>query len=331
MKLTTAQVQRFLESLGGGAIRDVRPVGQGEWSQAYFYREVGDREAKSGDVSSCREVGDAGVWKVVRFSEIDEDFRRDQFAAGFASAGLPIPRVEAIGEAFGGYYAISKRVTGRMIDDLNAPAMRRIVPAVLDLLDSLRLADTSKTTGFGGWDVHGNGTSASWRGSLLDVVNDYPGGRVSGWRAKIAANPLAEEAFTRAYQRLAADIAACPEERHVIHSDLLHFNVLVDLDPLTQRETITAVIDWGCAMYGDWLYDLAWFVFFQPWYQAMSGIDFPAELARRSAEAGVTIPSFAERLRCCQLHIGLGNLEYSAFRDNWTDGEAIARRLLELV
>jgi thiamine kinase-like enzyme len=39
---------------------------------------------------------------------------------------------------------------------------------------------------------------------------------------------------------------------HLVHSDLLHYNVLVAAD------RVTAVLDWGSSLYGDFLFDLAW-------------------------------------------------------------------------
>lgn len=57
------------------------------------------------------------------------------------------------------------------------------------------------------------------------------------------------------YARLRELAQALPGERHTIHGDLLNRNVLVaDLK-------ITAVIDKGNALYGDWLYDVAWLIF----------------------------------------------------------------------
>jgi hygromycin-B 4-O-kinase len=64
--------------------------------------------------------------------------------------------------------------------------------------------------------------------------------------------------FDAAVARLKDMVASCPEERHLIHSDLLHYNVLVAGDQ------ISAVFDWGCALYGDLLYDVAWLTFWAP-------------------------------------------------------------------
>jgi hygromycin-B 4-O-kinase len=43
-----------------------------------------------------------------------------------------------------------------------------------------------------------------------------------------------------------------------VHGDMVNHNVLV------QDPRITAVIDWGNALYGDWLYDAAWLIFWWP-------------------------------------------------------------------
>ncbi len=113
-------------------------------------------------------------------------------------------------------------------------------------------------------------------------------------------------------------------ERHLIHSDLLNYNVLV------ADGRISAVIDWGCAMYGDFLYDLAWFEFWAPWYAAWRGIDFRREAARHYASIGLDVPRFEERLTGCQIHIGLAAQAYNAFKERWDALEETARRTLEV-
>jgi hygromycin-B 4-O-kinase len=129
--------------------------------------------------------------------------------------------------------------------------------------------------------------------------------------------------FEEAYRRLQVLADRIPEERHLIHSDLLHYNVLVEAD------RVTGVLDWGCAMYGDFVYDLAWLCFWQPWYPAWQHIDFRAEAVRHYASIGLDVPHFEERLRCCQIHIGLAGQAYMAYAGHWTDLQATARRTLD--
>ena len=122
--------------------------------------------------------------------------------------------------------------------------------------------------------------------------------------------------------RKVASTNACPEGRHLVHSDLLNYNVLVD------DQRIAAVLDWGSSLYGAFLYDLAWFAFWSPWYPAWERIDFALEARDHYAATGVAVPRFDERLRCYQVHIGLGAQAYNAFRGRWAELAATARRTL---
>ena len=107
-----------------------------------------------------------------------------------------------------------------------------------------------------------------------------------------------------------------------MHSDLLNYNVLV------ADGRVTAVLDWGSSLYGDFLFDLAWLTFWQPWYPAWRGIDFRRAARRHHAEIGLRVTDFEARMRCCELCIGLDGMAYQAFRSRWADLEATARRTL---
>lgn len=200
--------------------------------------------------------------------------------------------------------------------------MRATLPSLLAALDAARGVDLSATAGYGGWGADGTTPYPSWRAALLDVAADRPGDRIHGWRARMAGSTVGTGPFEEALGHLESLIAACPEERHLIHSDLLHYNVLV------ADGHIAAVLDWGCSLYGDFLYDLAWFAFWSPWYPAWHGIDFQHEAARHFAAIGLDVPQFDERLRCYQVHIGLDAQKYNAFKGRWGELDATARQTL---
>ena len=117
---------------------------------------------------------------------------------------------------------------------------------------------------------------------------------------------------------------SCPEARHLIHDDLVNRNVLVDAD------RITAVLDWGSSKFGDFVYDLAKFVFYEPWYPQWHAIDFAREMQAHYDAIGLPVPHFSERLLCYCLHEGIGGIAYSAFRNRWTEVERKAQRVLKL-
>jgi hygromycin-B 4-O-kinase len=302
---TIARAEAFLRRRFGVGVRAVPVARQGEWSRAYAF----ERNARQ---------------YVVRFSALDEDFRKDRLAARFASPALPIPAIVEHGETDAGYYAMSERVPGGFLDDLDEGGMRAMLPSLFAALDAMREADLAGTTGYGIWGAAGNAPHSSWRAALLDVARDRPGVRIHGWRERLAASPVGSGPFDEAYERLRVLSECCPEERHLIHSDLLNFNVLVE------EERISGVIDWGCAMWGDFLYDVAWFAFWAPWYPSWRGIDFAAEAERLYAAIGLNVPNFVERLACYQIHIGLDGMAYQAFTERWELLAETAARTLEM-
>lgn len=305
MKLTKVEVVKFLKDHTPKNVDEVTPVGNGEWSQAFFYKED-------------------GVDKVIRFSAIDDDFKRDKFADCFNSPSLPIPEIEEIGKAFDGFFAISKKVDGVMIDHLSIEEMKKVIPDLLNLLDSLRTADTSKTTGFGGWDTAGNGTKSSWKDFVTNVATDSPFSRIKGWKEKLV-NKDASKIFDLAHEELLKLLNFCPEDRHLVHNDLLHFNLLV------KDNKVTGIIDWGCALYGDYLYDLAMFTTWQFYYPAMAGIDFKGGARKYFEKRGADMSHFDERLKCYQLHLFLDSMAYNSYKENWKNMEMVANQLTKIL
>lgn len=302
-----AAATAFLAARFGGAdgLR-VASLGAGAWSRAYGFSH-------------------AGRDYVIRFGARREDFDRDRIAAGFSSPALPVPRVVAIGAAYGGFFAITERATGTFLEDADATGMRRVLPALLAALDAMRDVDLSASVGYGLVGETGNAPFPTWQAALLDIARDDPASRIHGWRARLAASPDGAAAFDAAYARMAALAARCPDARHVIHSDLLNRNVLIADD------RITAVFDWGCMMVGDFLYDLAWLTFWAPWYPAWRGIDFTAAVLRHAHAIGLPLPDFETRLRCYALHIGLAHFAYNAFLGTWSAYAQVVARTMAII
>ncbi|MCC6791572.1 MAG: aminoglycoside phosphotransferase family protein [Thermomicrobiales bacterium] len=297
------QASSFLIERFGESVLAVSPLGHGEWSTAFAFQ-----------------IDDAAY--IVRFGAHRDDFAKDQRVAQYRSPSLPIPAVIEIGEAFGGHYAISERLHGDEIDELDAPAMRALLPSLFATFDAIRAIDHSDSTGFGMWGADGNAPFPTWRDALLDVATDKP--RLLGWRDRLATSPTGAGPFDEAFATLEALTAIDSNERHLIHSDMLHFNVLVS------GEQLTAVFDWGNALYGDFLYDIAWFAMWAPWYPAWEGIDFVEEAKRHFQAIGLDVPRLSERLRACMIHIGLDNQAYSAFAGNWEQLDQVAKRTLAI-
>jgi hygromycin-B 4-O-kinase len=305
MTIDCTQAQAFLASQFDRASSHVERIGAGAWSQCFGFRR-GDQEL------------------VIRFGQHVDDFRKDQRASTYRRPDLPIPDVIAIGEAFDGYYAISTRAHGVALESLNAAQWQSVVPSLATALEAMRLADMSATDGFGGWGGDGHAPHVRWSGHLLSVGDDTPDRRTYGWRARLAALPQADAVFRWGFGRL-KQVANDGVPRCLIHGDLINRNVLVS------ETHITGVFDWGCACYGDHLYDLAWFEFWAPWFPSLDIELLRSELERRWWALGYITHQRDERLMACYLHIGLDHLAYNAYLGDMAALWATAERMHVLV
>lgn len=168
-------------------------VGEGAWSRCYGFK-----------------LGQDDL--VIRFGQFAEDFLKDKQASLFASPELPIPELLTIGKALNGYYAVSRRVYGKV-------------------------------------DGH----------------------------------------------------------------------------------QITGIFDWGCAIFGDHLYDLAWFDFWSPWYPDLDINILHQGLEERWQQADMIIENKSARLKACTLYIGLDHLAYNAFQEDVVNLAATAERMKTLI
>jgi hygromycin-B 4-O-kinase len=299
------QAGAFLQRRYGARAGQPVPLGAGAWSRAYAFTLDGQE-------------------LVARFGAYVEDFEKDQRMAAHASAALPIPEVVEIArtDVDDGYVAISRRAHGTFLDALDGDAMRRVLPAVLEALTAARAVDLTGTSGYGGWDASdGNAPFASWAEALVAGLEDLPGRRTSGWRAALDRSPAAAAAFDEGAAVLRQLAPACPDRRELIHQDLLNRNVLVD------GSRVTAIFDWGNSLYGDGLFDLAWLLYWWPWYPAWSKIDIRRIVEDHLADHGADAP---ERLLCYQLQIGLDHISYTAFTNRPDDLVRNAEQTLAL-
>lgn len=301
-----AEVTSFLRARFGDNIADVHALRDGAWSRAFSFRLDGQA-------------------RVARFSASDGDFRKDQIAARYASPDLPIPRILDISETPDGFCAVSEQAFGDSLDDLDGERVRRVLPSLFAALDATRAVDISAGTGYGGWDASGSAPHTTWAAALLATADPATATKIPGWRAALDQSPTGSAAFVETYARLEQLAEVVPNTRYLVHSDLLNHNVLVAGDH------ISAVLDWGNAMTGDFLYDIALIDFWAPWYPAWDGISIQQEAARHYAAIGLNVPRYAERIRCYQVHIGLDHLAYNAFMGRWDELDRVARHTLAVV
>jgi len=277
----------------------------GEWSKAFGYSH------------------DGLDW-VIRISGLEEAFRKDARAERFSSEALPVPRIVDVGPVGDGFYAISERLSGDFLETVDDHRLQALLPALMATLDAMRLTDVSDTTGYGGWGPDGVGGDPSWRAMLLDAATDHATRHTHGWRAKLAASETGDGPFLEAYEVLTALVDHVSEERHLVHADLMNRNVLVSAD------RISGVLDWGCAMYGDFLMDLAWIDFWAPWSPGWQQVDLVAAAIEHYQAIDLEVPNFDKRLRACQIYVGLDGQAYQAHKGQWAEVARTAARTLEI-
>lgn len=304
--ISASDTTSFLQQMFGQDISELSLLSGGEWSQAYSF--LHERQKL-----------------VIRWCNSAETFEKDAFASRFNSSALPVPALSLQGKASDAFYAVSTFAPGNYIETLSATELESTLPALYALFDALRSANLSQTSGYGLWDARGQGSHATWKAYMLDVKNDHEESITHGWRQHLQSQPNLGEMFNSLYGILEKHVDVCPESRELIHSDLLNFNVLV-LD-----HKISGVIDWQCSMYGDSLYDIAWFLYYAPWYPQFTSIGLEEKILTHFKQTATHTENIDKRLLCYYLHIGLGSIVYNAFKKDWKAAQEAANYTSELV
>lgn len=304
--LGPADVLLFVKGLYGSGARDVEMLPGGEWSAAFSFMLDQDE-------------------LVVRFSARIDDFEKDRAAAAFSTRVLPVPRLLDIGESPYGYYAISERKHGVFLEDLDESGWRRALPQLFVALDSMRTIEVESTAGC---QLTDDGSEpVTWREWILSGITDEPGGRVSGWKRRLSGSAELEALFAEGRAALVSLFASLPEQRSLIHGDLINRNVLVEPD----GSVIVAIFDWGCGVYGDYLFDVAWLDFWSPWFPALEAVDFLSALQSHYRSISHHAHDFAARLKAYELHIGLSHLAYNAFTGRDDEQTALSVRMRQVL
>jgi hygromycin-B 4-O-kinase len=297
---------QFLQETFNQDVAQLTLLSGGDWSQAYSF------------VHQHKKY-------VLRWCHSSETFEKDTVASSLSCEAMPVPKIIASGVKFDTHFAISEFAQGKFIDTLNADELTKILPALFNLFDALRTANLSNSSGYGGWDKNGIGIQNSWKKYLLGVKGDDDKERfTSGWYANLAKSTVGTQGFDQLYSQFETLVEKCPEVRQLIHSDLLHNNLLVS------DTKISGVIDWQCSLYGDALYDVAWFIYYEPWFPAFVTVQLGQKLMAHFETVTANNSNLKARLLCYQLHIGLDSIIYNTFKQDWKAVQEVADYTLKI-
>ncbi len=282
------QAEAFLKSKFDG-VEQMETLQGGHWSQAFGFRTGSEPF-------------------VARFGEFVEDFEKDALASKLRCEALPAPEVLEVGSSHLGYHCISRRAFGTVLEEATAEQWQQVTPAVLDAMDVMREPPPDF------WPL----ATIPWAEQLIRVDDETS--RLYGWHDWIAAR--GSSVYDRALRFFKERVSELPDTGSLLHNDLLHANVLFE------GNKITGLFDWGNAVLGDFVYELAMFTFYKPWYPALASIDWEARLKDRLVDPS---PGLALRLQCYEIHLGLAGMAYSAFQKNVKDFDGHSRRTLEIL
>lgn len=295
--------RRLVRTAFGTRATEPRPLAAGAWSQAF-------------------ELTVDGSEVVLRIGSHGTDFEKDEIAARFTGPDLPVPQVLVRGTIEDWHYAITTRAYGIGLDDLPAVELISALPSLLTTLDAIGQIDLTNATGYGIWTPDGKAPYDSWPDALLAIGTETA--RVPGWRAALADTAIGLGPVDIGLAAISALVPYLPGERRMIHGDLLSRNVLA------AGNAVTAILDWGNAMYGDSLYDAAWLIYWWPWNPQWRDIDIVTGLSNYWQAEGSIPQHLHERLHAYLIHIGLDAIAYCTFRRRWDEVRSNADTVVAL-
>jgi hygromycin-B 4-O-kinase len=290
-KLSVQAVDAFLRERFAHEVKNVRPMQEGEVSQAFSFE------------------WDKGY--VIRINRSIAGFQKDAYAyKHFHSDRIPIPEVIQIGHIDEQHaFCITEHAPGLTLQDVDHETIQQILQPTADIWFAQQEYDLSHTSGYGNFDADGRGQYATWREYLLSILNPAPS--YPGHIDQTSLNDIIA-IFTSFVQY-------CPEERHLVHGDFGSNNILTD------GTRITTVLDWDCAKYGDPLFDVATAYFWSTWLGCMA-----AQAAYYEANL-THLPNYRERLLCYQLHIGLSEVFDNILHHDWHMAQWAIKRSIGII
>jgi hygromycin-B 4-O-kinase len=248
---------------------------------------------------------------VARINRSDLGFRKDAFVHGrFARPTLPIPEIVDITHLGEHHICISRRAPGVRVHDLTSVEFREVMPSIAEIMAAISTSDLAGTKAFGCFDASGRAPHDTWKGFLTSVADPQH----FGWKEA----PGVDAAVVSAAIGLVVALAErCPERRCLVHGDFGSYNLMTD------RQRITAVIDWDRALFGDPLYEIANLLFWRE--------ECLEPLIRTLLAAWDGEPGAKERLPCYQLRIGLQEIYDSAIGQPSVDIAWLTARCKSLI
>lgn len=287
--------KQILMSFSG--FHDLRSITDGELSQAFSFR------SDNNDY-------------IIRVNTSLDGFMKDEFAyKNFSTKDIPIPKILEIGKITNElFYCFSEKAKGISLKHMSSKEIFETLPSIQKTLHAIHKSKIPDKSRFGGWNQKGIGEFNTWKEDMLTFDSDF-----LNWN-EINQNTFMEESLYKYLTSKIKDlIAKCPEERFLVHGDYGFDNVLVE------DNNITAIIDWNCSRYGDFLYDIGYMHF---WSEV---INYKEVFYKIYEEHNIEIEHYDERILCYCLRVALIALGFFSKSNQKDSYEWVKERLKNFI
>jgi transcriptional regulator with XRE-family HTH domain len=242
-----------------------------------------------------------------------ESYQKEKYINDQLSKTLPVRHILHIQQLDDQVaYSISEYIEGDKLFDLNSQQLLDIVPAVLDIFETLESIEVDKE-GYGYFDSTGNASYPTWNDFIKAIYNQD----IYDWSA-LEKKGMDSQVVKQAIEKLQSHIGCIhSNKKYFVHGDVGSFNLLA------KDNRITGIIDWSLALYGDHLYDKANVLF---WNE-----DKLQPLIKEIKNKYMTSTETKEILYCYMLRIGLEEIYNTVIRSEaGYDIEWVANRLNDI-
>jgi len=308
-------------------VKDLRPTIDANTVAQILEGCIGEQplevsRVSSGLISATFECIAAAGSLIVQFNEPDMAkgvIVERRFKERLKNAGVPLREVLCDGIHEGLKWTVTKKVPGERMTALEPEDYRAALPSVFDVLIAVSGVDVASTSGFGWFDEQGQGMWETWQAHLSFVQEEEPEGMFYGsWHGLFDTTFLERDRF-REYAsemvRLSEDISV---PRQLVHGGFGYDNVLVE------HGSVSAVLDWQDARFGDSLLDLAYLDFWP------SGFDLSDMFESHCRTRGIHHHHYRGRVKCYKYYIGLDAMRFFAKTDNQDAYDQVVRIVEEL-
>lgn len=272
-----------------------------------------------GEISKVFSFCHLGKEFVVHFNNVGEGFQKEKYVyETFASQGLPIPRIIQIGKVNQLFFSIAEKAPGRTIISYHEKDIKPILPDIVKQFIKINQVELGESYGYGWIQPSGNGIYDNWSDFITSCFQEEQTGFWHDWYKLFEQSFLEYDVFHYLYTHMMSLVNYSPKTRYLLHGDFHLGNML------TNGYTVTGIVDWEMAMYGDFMFDLAAQHIWTP------HLDLPQMVRSAFDKEGHTIINFDERLLCALLFKGLDGLRFYAKKGDENAYNSVKSELLKL-